>query len=137
MKCYHCNENEAQYRFFVNFMGQYGEVYICQDCLTKIRRYTSALSREKGQPILWYTDPVAFQSAFSRMGFAAPEEESAPEEDFFPVKPEEGVRRRRTLNVLRARLQSAIDKEDYESAATIRDEIKKMQEQEGVCIYDT
>lgn len=130
MKCYHCNENEAEYRFFVNYMGQMGEIHVCGDCVEKFRHYAEKMFeelKENGGPALegWGAGPIGV----APMGFAPPRPAAARPigKDPFPEDAGSLMKQRRQLNELRQRLQDAVDREDYESAAGIRDEIAKYQ----------
>lgn len=127
MKCYHCGENEAELRFFVNYMGQSGEVHLCTECVEKFKAYTSAMFQEMaaGPAAVWAG------SGLSR----EPVEVRAIGEDTFPLDAGVEIRRRRRLGELKAALGKAVELEDYETAASLRDQI--IESEKDVYIYDT
>jgi protein-arginine kinase activator protein McsA len=127
MKCYHCRENDAEYRFIIHYMDQVGEIHLCETCLERFRRYTEKLFGDdrESEPARKDTgdDPRirGFYRGFAPSG-ARPR---ALGEDDFPADAGDAMRRRRRLNELRESLKAAVAREDYETAATLRDEINR------------
>lgn len=127
MMCYHCNKNEADNRFLVNFMGHVGEVHICNDCLEKFMRYTNDMMQMIQRSEL--ETPAA--------EWQYDDNESNPRqlgEDAYPLDAGSEFKRRRLLGELRARMREAVDREDYENAAWLRDQIHRLESE--VHIYD-
>lgn len=118
MKCYNCSENEADNRLLVNYMGKAGEVYLCTDCLESFKQYAASILdevREKGfhQPYAWpnfdlRTDKVA---------------------SGYPDDAGKEIKRARHLGELRDKLRTSVESEDYETAATLRDEIYRIEKE--------
>lgn len=118
MLCQHCNHNDAFYHFTLSDGQQTGDVHLCADCAAKLaRQYQGWMSRMgQGGGQGW---SVPFPDAG---GFALSAER-------FPVEAEEGFRARRRIGQLRAQLKRAVETEDYETAARLRDEIAAAQRQ--------
>ena len=129
MKCYHCNENDAESRFIINFFGQTGEILLCQTCLEELRRYAGIVFEEFRRD--WNRD-----DNYDHHQHEQSDHKDIPEEA--PVEAVEwdagaALRRRRRLNELTRQLANAVAREDYELAATLRDEIAEKEEE--VCFH--
>lgn len=127
MKCYHCGINEADHRFLVNMMGHNAEVHLCGECLEGFRQYAAHMMQSAKEAAPDFMPPglrINPALQFRELG-----------SDNFPTDAGEEIRRRRAVSELRAKLRQAVESEDYEQAARLRDEIQK--KEEGVCIYDT
>jgi len=123
MKCYHCNDREADNRFFVNYMGHLGEIYLCSECMETIWRQFSGMMQgmqPEQQGMAWPGAPMQMPQT---------------ERDAFPQDAGHAIRLRRKENELRAQLMEAVRQEDYERAARLRDEINQVKE--DVCIHDS
>lgn len=132
MLCNHCNKNEAENRFYVNFMGQVGEVNLCTDCLDQIMRFAGGMYRGFQQSAA----SSAPDGLEADLGMGYPEIHTrAIGEDRYPTDAGAQIKHRRRLAELRGRMEEAISREDYEMAARLRDEI--CNEEKGVRIYDT
>jgi protein-arginine kinase activator protein McsA len=140
MKCYHCNKNEAEYRFFISFQGHTGEVRLCASCLEELQEYAMGmfrdLQRDWAELLERFEAPNGPEAIHGRDGSRAPSFRAPIE---FPDvwDPGEAVRDRRRLNELRVELETALASEDYELAIKLRDEINNHEDHEkGVRIYD-
>lgn len=131
MLCNHCHNREADNRFYVNFMGQLGEVNLCSDCVNKIMRFAGGIYQGFQQSAAEYTGDFVATSFSSHQ----PAVMRALGEDHFPADAGEDVKRRRRIAELKEKMESAIRREDYEAAAQLRDRIGS--EEKGVTIYDT
>lgn len=125
MKCYHCGQNEAEYGFVVHMMGNTAEIYLCGECLSSFQQHIALMMR---YPEVEEAAPVYFG------------EDSSPQlrewgGDPFPLDAGEEFKQRRILKELKARLREAVEQEEYELAAELRDEIRK--KEEGVFVYGT
>jgi protein-arginine kinase activator protein McsA len=126
MKCYHCHENNAEYRFIINYMDQVGEIHLCETCVERFRRYAHKLfaGYTESEPAM--KDPgdgPIIRGYYSE--FSPGVKPRALGEDDFPIDAGAIMRRRRWLNELRERLKVAVEQEDYEAAAALRDEINR------------
>lgn len=121
MKCYNCGHNEADHRFLVNMMGHGAEIFLCNECLEGFKQYAAYVMQN--------ATPPTEEMAVREMGA-----------DSFPLDAGDDIKHRRKISALRARLREAVEREDYEQAAHLRDEIAKEEpkpQEEGVCVYDT
>ena len=120
MKCYNCPDIEAAGRIWINYMGSSREVCLCAGCLENLKRYASPVPRETTE--IWVTSPHMRPNIELRAAQAA---EPQP----FPADAGEKIRRERKLEELREKLRAAVEIEDYESAAALRDEIYRMEKE--------
>lgn len=120
MLCQHCNRNEASLHFELRNGYQKGEMHLCPVCAETLGRQYMAYMQSQapyfgGWQMLGGQSPgVPFPGGFSG---AMPPQQRVPEQ----VDEEFSLRRR--LTELRTKLQRAVDEEDYEAAAKLRDEI--------------
>lgn len=113
MLCQHCNTNEADYHFVVQENLKLHEVHLCADCASRLyQQYQSYLSG-------WQ---MTAQPSWTATAFQWPRQ---GEERRMPDSIDEDFSHRRLLTELRTKLQKAVDEEDYETAAKLRDEINK------------
>lgn len=114
MKCQYCNHNEAEQTFRVFMMGEVHEVHLCNECAQRLQQYASV---QQG-------------------GFGGrPAAQRQPGENPFPHDAGESIKRRRMFASLRTRLQAAVQREDYEEAALLRDELASMEKE--VYVYES
>lgn len=134
MACFYCGTQNADFRFFVNYMGHAGEVHLCGHCLEKIKNYTSGMAKaleeiQKHSPGAIPDGPVDIPAVPLNGYFSGKGERPRPlGQDPFPLDAGSDVKRRRLLDALRTKMQRAVEREDYESAAQLRDELHKMQQ---------
>jgi len=126
MKCHNCAKNEATNRLLINYPGHAAEVYLCAECLGNVRQYFSSLFNE-----------VRVGSLFSAQAHGWPNfglhtvqgvGEGQLSGGSFPLDAGEDIKLQRRLGELKEKLRAAVQTEDYEAAATLRDEIYKMEE---------
>ena len=130
MKCEHCGKNEATFYYKSNINGVVKEVHLCPDCAAELG-YTERL-HSSFRPLHLFLDP--FEPLFGDFGahllteFPAPVEEKAPSQPKPLVDEIEQakLREQRQRNALQAQLKSAVEAEDYETAARLRDELKRL-----------
>jgi len=130
MKCYSCSQAEAQSRLLVNYMGHAAEVHLCADCLEGLKQYASSILKEVRDRGYVSAQPYAWPNFELRV---PPTEVVQPDDNSFLADAGEKFRHRRRLGELRQRLQTAVQGEDYESAAALRDEISRMENEVFVC----
>lgn len=112
MKCDYCNHNEAEHTFRALIMGEEREIHLCGECMHKFRQHYESVARQQAMA-----------------GGAGRDTKRNP----FPPDAGEDVRSRRLLGGLKARLQEAIEQEQYEEAARLRDEIAYHEKEVYAC----
>ena len=141
MKCERCGRNEATFYYQSNINGRVTQVHLCPDCAAELG-YTSRLEQSFRPFRRSFFDPFSLLEDFGMLSnrmteFPAPLEEAAraaagiPESPDVPaglVGQDEAVRlqKERERNALETQLKNAVDSENYEEAARLRDELKKL-----------
>ncbi len=147
MKCGKCGKNEANYYYRETINGVTREVRLCADCARE-EGLESAMARrfDMGFGRSFFADFFdPFESLFCRsfrpmmMGVRSAETqgkaESAPLSEARRAEAPAGAKesgcdealvQRRERNKLEAQLKEAVAREDYETAITLRDQLKKM-----------
>jgi protein-arginine kinase activator protein McsA len=126
MRCNHCGQNEATNRFIINHMGVIQDMFLCDACMGELLGGAMAPGfggeamrfgpwDDSIRPLRYGLRPESGKRVMVR------------ERDDFPLNAGEDIRRRRTRAALKSRLQSAVEKEDYEAAAKLRDELYRME----------
>ena len=138
MKCEHCGRNEATFFYKSSVNGRVTQVHLCQDCARRMG-YTDSLRRSM-QPMSLFGDGF-FGSAFSllepfmdgfgtrmRTEFPEPGEPRQQEEKSGLVDKaqQDALRSERRRNALQEQLKSAVESENYEEAARLRDELRAL-----------
>lgn len=119
MKCQYCNKNDAKLSFVVYIAGSEHEIHLCESCTKKLRQYTEAAYSQHMQGNLpqavnmWLPTVQVKQRSLGG--------------DAFPSHADQAFVTRRKLNELRTKLTKAIDTEQYEMAAGIRDQIQTLE----------
>ena len=144
MKCEKCGK-EANFYYSSTVNGQHEEHCFCADC-AKEAGFENAFSFEVMQPFGGMFDgffdsffaPMrllpsfdSFGSPFGRMMMtqAAPRTRTSPQSEAemkVPADAGEDVKKRREREALKQQLREAVEKEDFETAITLRDQINKM-----------
>lgn len=145
MRCEHCGRNEATFHYQSTVNGYTEEAHLCVECATALG-YRERLGGGMNEA---FSDP--FESVFALLpsmfgGFfgdgprltpaarrtlhltSAPDEPYYEAESLLGEAEGEALRRERERNSLQARLKGAVDAEDYEQAARLRDELKRLEE---------
>lgn len=138
MKCEHCGRNEATFFYKSSVNGRVTQVHLCQDCARHMG-YTDSLRRSM-QPMSLFGDGF-FGSAFSLLApfmdgfgtrmlteFPEPGEPRQQEEKSGLVDKaqQDALRSERRRNALQEQLKSAVESENYEEAARLRDELRAL-----------
>lgn len=134
MKCERCGRNEATYFVRSNVNGHITQSHLCPAC--------ARAAGVAGRASLWDDDFFArpfslLEPFFGGMGqgllgeFPAPDEPDTPaparqSDDLLPPVEQEKWQTQCRRNALESQLQDAVDREDYESAARLRDELKRL-----------
>lgn len=138
MKCEHCGKKEATFYFKSNINGKVTQVHLCQDCAEKLG-YAQSVQRSMQPMRLFEEDfflhPFSMLEPFfgTRMLTEFPEPGKSEEETKQPglvdEERQEILRAQRKRNALQAQMKTAIETENFEEAARLRDEIKQLPQQ--------
>lgn len=124
MLCQNCNKREAVNNFVVNYMGTEHEVHLCEECTAQAKQYMAAMYQHYGQ------NPSAMMGGWPQ----AQTNQRPLGQHPFPDAISEDIKSRRQINALRSQLQEAVEKEQYEKAAVLRDRIKDLEK--DVCVHE-
>lgn len=124
MICQHCHKNEASNSFLFYFMGQEYHVHLCDECTGRLRQHIAAAQRQYAR------SQSPFTGWWMTMNGMPTQNDMASR---FPEDAGDTIRKRRVLNQLKARLSDTLDREEYEKAAMLRDEIKKAEKEVNNC----
>lgn len=147
MKCEHCGKNEATFFYKSSVNGHVTQVHLCQDC-ARATGYTSSLRRSM-RPMSLFGDDDFFSRPFSMLepfleGFGTRMLTEFPEPGWpvaveAPVSEESAglvdkaqqasLRSQRQRNALEQQLKAAVESENYEEAARIRDQLRSLPSQ--------
>ena len=147
MKCEHYGKNEATFFDKSSVNGHVTKVHLCQD-RAQAMGYTSSLRRSM-RPMSLFGDDDFFSRPFSMLepfleGFGTrmltefpepgrPEavEAQVPEESAGLVDKaqQDSLRSQRQRNALEQQLKTAVESENYEEAARIRDQLRSLPSQ--------
>lgn len=129
MKCQHCGKNEATFYYRSTVNGHTTQCRLCQRCAEELG-YAQVLRRPRVFDDPFFTRPFSLWESFGgRMltEFPSPAAEEEPKPAELLQEKEKNVFADRVKrNALQYRLQEAIDREDYEEAARVRDELRAM-----------
>ncbi len=141
MKCERCGQREATFYYQSNINGRVTQVHLCPECAAELG-YTRGMSNSFRSFHRSFFDPFSLLEDFGMLSnrmteFPAPLEEAARAaagiEDTVDtpaglVGRDEAVQlqKERERNVLENQLKAAVDSENYEEAARLRDELKKL-----------
>lgn len=130
MKCQHCGKAEATFYYKSTVNGHTTEQRLCRHCAEALG-YAEALRRSRLFADPFFTRPFSlFGGLGTRMltEFPSPaaEEEPESEEQLLDKEERETVALQVRRNALEVRLQHAIEEENYEEAAKVRDELRAL-----------
>ena len=155
MKCSNCGKNEVSFTYTSNINGKVTRHQLCSECAQKLgyadsmgsmfARTERMMNRMMGSffgnslmPLSPFELPTAevFSLPEAETGTPTPgeeqkcesagvEQETANTAAVPGADPE--MDRRRRINVLRHRMHEAADREDYETAARLRDELRRLE----------
>ena len=143
MKCQHCGRNDATFFYRSNVNGRVTEQHLCADCAAKLG-YGQAMPAMDLFDDDFFTRPFRmFEPLFGGLGTRLltefPEPVDVRQEARTAVaEPErnepglvngaeqERLQRQRQRNALEAQMKTAIETENFEEAARLRDELKKL-----------
>ena len=149
MKCENCGKNEVTFIYQSNINGKVTEKHLCSHCAEELgyaRQLTSRFAERMNRSLFGgdlfdeFFSPVPsllgrmrenlFDDFFAEMpvlGVGAAQPSAPKEEPLVEEKEQTGFARMRQLNALRMEKEQAIGQEDYEKAARLRDEIRKLE----------
>ena len=140
MKCERCGRNEATFYFKSNINGKITEQHLCADCARELG-YTDKLRSRSLFDDDFFTRPFRlFEPLFEPMGarllteFPEPlcEDEqprvAMQEKKLVDDAEQEKWKSERERNALQAQLKTAIEEENFEEAARLRDAIRNLKE---------
>lgn len=135
MKCENCGRNDAAFYYRFNVNGRVTQAHLCAACAQKLDCGSewnevwdglfSFLPRAVGAEEFF--DEPSFSPAARRALHVL----SAQEEHEKPLLPEQEqrvLRRERERNALQVALHEALEREDYERAAGLRDELRRLED---------
>ncbi|MBQ9646822.1 MAG: UvrB/UvrC motif-containing protein [Oscillospiraceae bacterium] len=147
MRCEHCGRNEATFHYQTTVNGHTEEAHLCPACAAELGYSTdfgggfgSMLGDTFGSvfsllPSMFggfgdfFGEPQLTPAARRTLQMVpAPDEPVYETESLLSDAEGAALRRERERNALNVRLQEAVESEDYERAAQLRDELKKLDE---------
>ena len=156
MKCENCGKNEVTFIYRSNINGKVTEKHLCAECAAE-QGYTQQLAARQDRLMRsFFEDPFGgsffrpmlggrsrffgedlFDDFFREMpaltgepeAAAKAEETARKQEKLVDDKEESRFARARRLNALRLEMKKAVHKEEFEEAARLRDEIRKLEQE--------
>ena len=143
MKCQHCGRNDATFFYRSNVNGHVTEQHLCADCAAQMG-YSRAMPAMDLFDDDFFTRPFRmFEPLFGGLGtrllteFPEPvdvaqeartavAEPERAEPGLVDGAEQERLQRQRQRNALEAQMKTAIETENFEEAARLRDELKKL-----------
>ena len=139
MRCEHCGRNEATFHYQRTVNGRTEEAHLCPRCAAELGYDTgfgdfdsfgsvfSLLPSMLGSWGGFFGEPQLTPAARRTLQLTpAPDEPVYETESLLDETEGAALRRECTRNALNARLKNAVAAEDYEEAARLRDELKKL-----------
>ena len=131
MKCERCGQREATFYYQSNINGKVTQVHLCPECAAELG-YTRGMSNSFRSFRRSFFDPFSLLEDFGMLSnrmteFPAPLEEAARAAAGLVGRDEAvQLQKERERNALENQLKAAVDSENYEEAARLRDELKKL-----------
>lgn len=159
MKCQNCGRNEANYHYRSNVNGQIQEMHLCYECAAAMEGSVFSNARREmnyNDPFRFIMSPGGFNGgnmwenmnkglfnygAYPQVVMINPsidphgappqaaDIKPSPKENRIPADAGEEIKRRRELNKLRSEMDTAVKSEDFEKAASLRDEIYRLEQE--------
>ena len=139
MRCEHCGRNEATFHYQRTVNGYTREAHLCPRCAAELGYDTGYDSLDSFGSVFsllpsmlggfggFFDEPQLTPAARRTLQLSpAPDEPKYETESLLDEAEGEALRRECTRNSLNARLKNAVAAEDYEEAARLRDELKKL-----------
>lgn len=144
MKCQHCGKNDATFYYRSNINGRVTEQHLCADCARQIglaqempamrslfaddffarpfRLFEPLLGGLGTRMLTEFPEPVDV----TREARDAAADPAQGEAGLVDGAEQERLQRERERNALQAQMRAAIETENFEEAARLRDELKKL-----------
>ncbi|MCL2569547.1 MAG: UvrB/UvrC motif-containing protein [Oscillospiraceae bacterium] len=140
MKCQHCLTREANFHYRSNINGEIAEHHLCAGCAQSVNGLFAGVTanpmramEEMVQKSLLGPSFFGGRSFFApihrdpeRLSQGAEMCHREPKTERIPEAADETLQQRRMLNALRQEMQTAVEQENFERAAEIRDEINRL-----------
>jgi len=130
MKCEHCLIHEATFHYRSNINGQIAEQHLCTHCAQAIEGGLFAHAPVAPMDALFGGGLFGLTPQRTGRPVCVPYKSAPPVGDAalgVPLIADDSLKRRRALNALRQEMQTAIEREHFERAAELRDEIHRME----------
>nr|WP_325231155.1 UvrB/UvrC motif-containing protein [uncultured Oscillibacter sp.] len=154
MKCENCGKNEVTFVYQSNVNGQVTEKHLCAECAEKLG-YTQRLAAQSQRMMRglfggglfddFFTPVPSLLSRMNRMledpfddffadmpalGAPAEAKPEAPkaQETLLEQEEQNEISKKRQLNALRMEMQKAVQEENFERAAELRDQIHSLEQ---------
>jgi len=141
MRCEHCGRNEATFHYQRSINGRTQEAHLCPACAAKLGYSTgmdgifdggfnsmfSILPSMLGDFGSFFDEPQFTPAARRTLRLTpAPDQPRYETESLLDEAEGQALRRECARNALTVRLKEAVDSENYEEAARLRDELNKL-----------
>ncbi|MBR7149850.1 MAG: UvrB/UvrC motif-containing protein [Oscillospiraceae bacterium] len=137
MKCEHCGRAEATFHYHTSINGAVQQAHLCEGCARELGYQTDITMDFGGFSDLFSMvsgdffaprtfAPARFTPAGQRMLQVLPREEEH-EAPLLNEEEQRALRRQRECNALQLAINEALDAEDYEKAASLRDELRRLE----------
>ena len=148
MKCQNCGDNNAVFHYQASINGHKTEQHLCAECAEKagltednffggdifeamFNNFFNGFSApSRGGFFPEFSRVMIPVMSFPRIEFAVKKDEGTEEnkvEEKAAVEKDEVMSRRREANLLREQLRTAIESEEFEKAAELRDKIRELE----------
>ena len=139
MKCENCGKNEVTFVYQSNINGQVTEKHLCSECAEKLG-YTQKIAAHSqrmmqnffGNSLFgnsffddFFADMPALQAAPAQQAESAQQEQKT--DDLVGKEEQSRFAYMRHLNALKMEMKKAVHQENFERAAELRDEIRKLE----------
>ena len=114
MKCQNCGKNEATFYYKSNINGRVMESHLCPQCARQL-----GLVQDMRRPMIssfWDDDDF----------FTRPAAEEPREDNLVQGDEREKLSRQRQRNALETQLRHAVETENFEEAAKLRDQLRSL-----------
>lgn len=151
MKCENCGKNEVTFVYQSNVNGHVTEKHLCSECAEKLG-YTQQIAAHSQRMMQNFFSGSLFDDFFSPMpsllgrmsrmlespfddlfagmpalGAPAEAQQEQKQDDLLNQEDRNEFDKTRRLNALRIEMQQAVQKEDFERAAQLRDQIHALE----------
>jgi len=138
MNCQHCGAANASYHYRSNINGTVTEQHLCAACVQSMESPMGALAdffgenlfgnglggrRQRPQGVFFVPFAPEVPGLIQP---SVPTPELEPNELAIPAEADDGLKHRRQVNQLRQEMETAIAAENFERAAELRDEIRRL-----------